>query len=327
MKFLITGINGFIGSHIAERLLKEGHTVRGLVRKTSDLSFLAGMEIEYCYGDITRPETLPEALKHIDTVIHVAGLASDWGKYETFHKINVQGTMNLAKEADIHKVKKFVHISTTAFYGFGHNYAVKESDDYQPTIFPYNETKRAAEEWLFEYSKKISMKITAIRPGNVFGPRDHTFIEKYLEAMEQGKMAYINGGRSKTCPAYIENLVDGIMLACFSDKADGEAFFITDGLDIDWKTFTDAFADELGIKRPKLSFPFYPVYFLAWIMELIYKLFGFKTAPLLTRYRISNGGRDYYFSIEKAKRILGYNPEVDFTAAVKRTVQWYKNRG
>ncbi|MBN2424300.1 MAG: NAD-dependent epimerase/dehydratase family protein [Calditrichaceae bacterium] len=327
MKFLITGINGFIGSHVAERLLKEGHTVRGLVRKTSDLSFLEGMTIDYYYGDITQPDTLSAALKNVDTVIHVAGLASDWGSYKTFHKINVQGTINLAKEADIQKVKRFVHISTTAFYGFGRNHAVKESDDYKPTIFPYSETKREAEKWLFEYSKKTSMKITAIRPGNVFGPRDHTFMEKYLEAMEQGKMAYIDGGASKTCPSYIENVLDGILLACFSGKADGEAFFITDGLDIDWKTFTDAFADELGIKRPKLSFPFYPVYFLAWVMELIYKILGIKTAPLLTRYRISNGGRDYYLSIEKAKRILGYTPKVDFNEAVKRTVQWYKNRG
>lgn len=325
-KFLITGVNGFIGSHIAERLLIDGHYVRGLIRKTSDLSFLQGMDIEYFYGDITQPETLPEALRDVDIVIHVAGLASDWGPYELFRKINVQGTINLAREAELQKVKRFVHISTVAFYGFGHQQAVRESDPVVHTIFPYNESKREAEEWLFDFAKTSAMEITAIRPGNVFGSRDHTFIEKYLEVMEQGKIAYVGGGKSKTCPTYIENLVDGVMLACFSEDAADEAFFITDGMDIDWKTFTNAFADKMGLKRPSLSAPFGLVYGIAWLMEMAYRLFRIKTAPLLTRYRISNGGKDYYFSIEKAREILKYNPRVGFEEAVAKTVKWYQNR-
>jgi nucleoside-diphosphate-sugar epimerase len=116
------------------------------------------------------------------------------------------------------------------------------------------------------------------------------------------------------------------MLACTSKNAVGEAYFITDGMDIDWKTFTDAFADEMSLKRPFLSVPFSFVYGISWLMEMMYKLFRIKTAPLLTRYRISNGGKDYYFSIEKAREQLGHNPKVNFKEAVTKTVVWYKNR-
>ena len=118
------------------------------------------------------------------------------------------------------------------------------------------------------------LEATAIRPGNVFGPRDHTFIDKYAQALDQGKGGYIGGGRSWTCPAYVENLADAIALACFEPAAAGEAFLATDGLDIDWRTFTEKLADELGVERPRLSVPFWLGYPLAAVMEGAYKVVG-----------------------------------------------------
>jgi nucleoside-diphosphate-sugar epimerase len=322
---LITGINGFIGSQIAEKMLAEGFKVRGLVRKTSDLKFIENFDIELFYGDITQPETLDEPTNGADIVIHAAAFASDWGPWEKFRKINVEGTMNIARAAHKNGVKRFVLISTVAMYGFG-KLDVKESDPKADTIFHYNESKKLAEKEVFAFAKEVGMPITAIKPGNVYGVRDHTFMEKYLDAMLDGKAAYINNGQSKTCPTYHEHLVQAIHLACVKDEALGESFFITDGRDINWKQFTDAFADELGIKRPKTSVPFWLGYTVAYLMEMVYKLFGIKNAPLLTRYRISNGGKNYTFSIDKAKEKLGYNPDVPFETAVKRTVEWYKNR-
>jgi 2-alkyl-3-oxoalkanoate reductase len=323
---LITGINGFIGSHIAERMIHKGYKVRGLIRKTSDLKFLLGLDINYFYGDITDIATLEAPLKDIDLVIHVAGLASDWGSYQKFYDINVQGTINLTLTAERNNVNRFVHISTVALHGFGHKEAVDETYPLANTIFHYNETKKEAERWLFEFAAQSDMEVTAVRPGNVFGPNDHTFIEKYLEALEEGKIALIDGGRRLTCPSYIENVVEGIFKAATVPAVDGEAFIITDGAVIDWKTFTHALTDEMGLKRPRLSVPFGFLYPVSFLMEMINKLLRLSAPPLLTRYRISNGGRDYYFSIEKAKQILGYKPIVDFKEAINRTVDWYRNR-
>ncbi len=322
---LVTGINGFIGSNLAERLLNEGWKVRGLVRKTSDLKFLKGLDIEYYYGDITEPNTLDEPMKGVYQVFHVAALSSDWGHYEKFYKINVEGTLNVAKAAHKASVERMVYISTVAMYGFG-RLNVKESDEKLHTDFPYCQTKRLAEEKVMEFVKESGLRLTAVKPGNVYGVKDHTFIEKYLDALESGKAGYVDGGKRKTCPVYVENLVDGIMLASQKEEAIGETFFITDGMDITWKEFTDKLADEMNLKRPTSSFPFFLAYAVAFVMEFIYTALDTKEPPILTRYRIFNGGKDYTFSIEKARKNLGYEPKIQFEEAIKRTVNWYRNR-
>lgn len=320
---LVTGINGFIGSNLAARLIKEGWKVRGLVRKTSDLKFLQGLDIEYFYGDITEPSTLTAPMNGTDVVFHVAALSSDWGPYEKFYKINVEGTMNVARAAHDAGVERMVYVSTVAMYGFG-RLDVKESDEKLQTDFPYCQTKSIAEEQVFKFANESGLRLTAVKPGNVYGINDHTFIEKYIDAMITGKVGFINGGVHKTCPVYIENLLDGIMLAAEKNEAIGETFFITDGMNISWKEFTDRLADELKLKKPKASFPFIIAYALAAILEFVYNAFDSKNPPLLTRYRITNGGRDYTFSIEKARRILGYEPKVNFDESISRTVNWYR---
>jgi len=325
-RILISSVNGFIGSHIAERLVKEGHQVRGLVRKTSDLKFIEGLEIELFYGDITERDSLIEPMKGIQIVIHVAGLAADWGPYEKFYAVNTIDTKNMAEIASLNRVKRFVHISTTAIHGFGGFRDIDESFPMTETIFLYCETKKLAEKWLFEFSKLTDMEICAIRPGNVFGPRDHTFIDKYADALKERTVGYIDRGNHWTCPTYVENLVEGVIKACFEPAARGESFFITDGLTIDWKTFTGKLADELGLEPPRFSIPFWLGYTVATLMESAYRLLAIPKPPLLTRYRISNAGRDYHFCIEKAKRLLKYSPVVPFDEAIKRTAHWYRER-
>lgn len=296
------------------------------MRRTSDRKFLANLEVDLHAGDITERDSIVRAAEGVDVVVHVAGLASDWGPYDRFFSVNVTGTRNVAEAAQAAGVRRFVHISTTAIHGFA---GFRDADETFPTprtVFPYCETKRIAEEWLFDYSRSTPMEITAIRPGNVFGPRDHTFIGKYLDALKDGKIAYIDGGKRWTCPTYVGNLVDGILLACFEPAASGTVFIITDGLPIDWRTFTGKLADELGVESPKRSVPYWLAYGSAFVMETAYGLLRREKPPLLTRYRISNGGRDYHFSVGKARKVLGYEPRVGLDEAVRRTVMWYRRR-
>jgi nucleoside-diphosphate-sugar epimerase len=324
--YLVTGINGFIGSHVSQRLLSRGLTVRGIVRRTSDLTFLQGQGPELSFGDITDRESLAAPMKGVEVVIHVAGLASDWGPLEKFYEVNVTGTRNTAEEANRAGVRRFVHIGTTAVHGFPGYSHITESAPMAETSFPYCETKKMAENWLFDFARTVRMEISSIRPGNVFGPRDHTFIEKYLDALVDGKLGYVSGGCCLTAPNYIDNLVDAIETASVEPRAAGEAFFITDGLDITWNAFTEKFAASLGVPAPKLSVPFAIAYALAYGSEKLYHLLGSSSPPMLTRYRISNGGRDYHFSIDKARNLLAYNPAVNFEDAVENTVRWYRNR-
>jgi nucleoside-diphosphate-sugar epimerase len=324
-KAFITGINGFIGSNLAKQLIDQGIEVYGLVRKSSDLSFIKGLNLKLFRGDITNPGTLiPEWFNDIDTVFHVAGLAADWGPYGLFYKINVEGTQNIAKISAQAGVKRFVYISTVAFHGFGRT-NIKETDPVPKKLIPYAKTKWLAEQWLWNFSKNTGMEITAIRPGNVFGPNDRTFMLKYLDAMEKGKFAQINHGKAKTCPTFILNLTNAIILAATHQNAPGNAFIVTDGLDIDWNTFNNLLAEEMGIKLKNTSIPYSIAMAAAKLYYALHSALGLKPEPFLTPYRINNGGKDYHFSIEKIKSMLGFTPPYDLKTAVRMTVQWYKD--
>lgn len=320
--YLITGINGFIGSHVAKKILKEGKSLRGLIRKTSNLDFIKDLDIELIYGDISQPDTLDKAVEGVEKVIHIAGMALDWGFYKDFYRVNYQGTLNVAMSSEKARVKRFIHISSAAVHGFGFR-NIDETYPMAGKLNSYGKTKKMAEEWLFEFARSTEMEITVLKPGNVYGPDDHTFIDKYLEAIYTGKIAYVNRGRALTCPGFIDNLVEGIWLACNVDGAAGEAFFITDGLEITWKEFTEKLAEALHVKKPRFSIPFSVGYAAALIVEGIFRAFRIRKSPAITRYRVCNGGLDYHLSIDKARKVLNYQTSVNLDQAVKRTVDWY----
>ncbi len=321
-KVLVTGANGFIGSNLCRRLLTEGCTVHALVRNSSSLKFLEGLPVRLFYGDITLPETLPLALEGVDTVFHVAGLAADWGPFSLFEKINFRGTQNVARAASATGTKRFVYVSTVAFHGFGKQ-NVREDDPPAKNLIPYAKTKLMAEQWLWNFSKTTAMEVTAVRPGNVFGVNDHTFLFKYIDALLQGKFAEINHGRSKTCPVYVENLVNIFLLAAREPQAAGNAYLATDGLDITWHQFNTALADRLDVPLPKTSIPFGMAMAAAKSYYALHRLLHIKSEPFITPYRVNNGGRDYHFSIQKLKEHFGYHPAVSLEEGLKRTVESY----
>jgi nucleoside-diphosphate-sugar epimerase len=318
-KILVTGANGFIGSNLVKRLSDDGNLVKGFVRKTSDLSFLEGLNVEVALGDITDINTLEIATKGIDKVYHVAGLAADWGPYSLFDRINFEGTRNVALAANRNGVKKLIHISTVAFHGFG-KINMNENSPVPKNLIPYAKTKFLAEEWLWQFAKTSDVKITAIRPGNVFGINDRTFITKYIDALLKGKFAQVNNGKSLTCPIFIDNLTDIITMVGNSEKADNNAFIATDGLKINWQTFNYKLAKSLGIKLPKTSIPYKIAYPAAKAFYGMHRFFKVKTEPFLTPYRVNNGGQDYHFSIEKLKQFFDYAPKTDIDTAIQKTV-------
>jgi len=325
MKAFITGINGFIGSNLASRLLQQGQQVSGLVRKTSDLSFLEGLSVKLFFGDLLNRPILDKGTEGVDVVYHVAGLASDWGPIEEFRKINVEGTKNLLESSLKSGVKRFIFISSTAVHGFGGFRDANEESEMGDTFFPYCITKREAEELVNRYHRERGLPTLIIRPGNVFGPKDRTIFIKMAELLDKRQMVYINGGRALTCPTYIDNLIDAILLAVSRKDTIGETFIITDGLEITWKEYIDKIAEKLGVKRPLISIPYPLAYSAGAVAEAFLRLFGSKRPPIVTRYRIANAGRDYHFSIEKARNKLGYKPKVPLDEAMERTVKWYRN--
>lgn len=324
MKALVTGANGFVGSNLCEALINKGVQVRGLVRKTSDLSFLKGFDVELIYGSLDNRKILENAARDIDIVYHVAALTSDWGALRLFRKANVEGTRNILGVSYESGIKRFIYISSVAVHDCHGVRDIVETYPAKANISSYCISKREAEDIVMEFYNKYNFPVTIIRPGDVFGPRDRTSFLKLVKALEAHKLPLINQGKALFPYTYVENLVNGIILAGENEKAVGQAYIITDGIKITWKEYFKALTTELKIKEPTLSINSGIAWLLAVALEIIYKILHIKSRPPATKYLIAHMRDDIHFSIKKANEELGYEPGIPFEESIKRTVRWYR---
>jgi len=319
-KILITGASGFIGSHLLKHLAgKKSFQTAGLVRKTSNLFRLQGKEYHLLHASLDEP--LENIVHGFDIVIHTAALARDWGNYNNFYRTNVEGTVNIVK-ASIHcGVKRFIHFSSVVVYGFKGNVNTDETKKMKPFSNNYCITKSLTEEKIMRFKDEIELFI--LRPSNVFGPFDTSFTYPLYSALEKGLAGWTAGGKTLTSPCYIKNLVQAAGLCLKAPGGAGEAYNITDGKDILWKEYLKMTADELQKKPPFLPVPAALLYRASLILEKGFQLFHSQKPPLITPYRIAQSMRDFSFSIDKAKRLLGYSPSYTTLEGTKESIEWY----
>lgn len=321
MKILITGANGFIGSHILRSLsANPDYQVSGLVRETSDLFRLKDGWYNFRFGSLNEP--LENIVRGFDVIIHTAARSSDWGDYNNFYRTNVEGTVNLLQASIAGGVGRFIHFSSTVIYGFGGNRLTGEEKPPAPFPNPYCLTKLAAERELLRSRDRIDLII--LRPSNVFGPDDLTTTYPLFEALRKGMPGFPAGGRYLTSPCYIGNLVAATELALEARCSSGEAYNISDGNDIPWCDFLALIAKEMGVKPPRWALPPRPLLLAAGILEKVYAFFGSTRPPVITPYRIAQAVNDYSFSIEKARSVLGYAPPTSTEEGIRRSVEWFR---
>ncbi|HDQ45567.1 MAG TPA: NAD-dependent epimerase/dehydratase family protein [bacterium] len=323
MKILVTGANGFVGSHLSRKLSDAGHAVRALVRETSDLSLLVQIPVERVTGALDDPESLRRAAEGADIVIHAAAAVSDWGWPDYFRRVNVEGTRNMLDAAICAGAKRFILISSIAVHTYTGAADMDEDAPQHPTVIPYVQTKREAETLTLARHREGAIEAVIIRPGDVFGPGDRVTLSRLAPMLERGWMPLISGGKRLAAFTYVENLADAILLAAGSDRASGEAFVITDGTRRTWEDYFIRLTEAVGAPRPRLSLNGDFLYGLACLLEGLYRTLGIRSRPPVTRYVAGHLRRDVHFSIRKAAAVLGYRPAVDFDEAVRKTAAWY----
>ncbi len=231
MRFLITGINGFIGSNLARKLIEQDHHVRGLILKGTDESNLEGIadKIEKVYGDITVPETINSLFEGIDVVVHLAARASDWGAEKLFRKINYNGSKNVLNASIEAGVRRFLFMSSLVVHGFDGFQSADESTPYNPWN-AYARSKKDVEDLLNRTIEEGMIEVVIMRPGfNIFGPHDRLGSLELFSRIDKGKsLPCLNKGKSLICYSYVENLADGIILVATHPDAQG-TYIITDG--------------------------------------------------------------------------------------------------
>jgi len=323
---LITGATGFIGGHLAQRLVQEGYQVRCLVRATSDTSLVDKLDVEIAVGDLTRARSLARAAEGCRYVFHCGARVSDWATTKEIARVNVQGTRNLLEACVDASVQRVVHFSTTDIYGYPGRAAIDET--YVATRFRnwYAQTKLAAEAEVRRVEKAHELDAVILRPATVYGPRSTAVIGEIARAMRDGNMLLIDGGRAIAGLCYVENLVDAAVLALRHDAAPGHAFNVSDGLDITWKEFTDGLAKGFGCPQVRWSLPYWMANGIGFSLEHGYRLLRkttrLNTQPLLSRQAVHMLGKDQDFSNRKAREMLGWEPRVDYATGLDATLVW-----
>lgn len=321
MRALVTGANGFTSSYLIRNLLKKGYSIRGLVRKTSDLKLLKGLDIEYVYADLATDKITAEIMEGVDVVYHIgAAYRTEGVPQKYFDDVNVEGTKKLLEAALEASVKKFVHCSTVGVQGDILNPPAKETHPYNPGDH-YQDSKLEGEKIALNFFKSKGLNGTVVRPVGIYGPGDTRFL-KLFKFINNGKFRMIGNGKVLYHLTFVEDLVEGFVLAGESDKANNEIFTIGGEGYLTLNELVEKISKILDKPVSKTSIPVWPVWIGAVLCEIICKPFGIS--PPLFRRRIDFFTKDRAFDISKAKTLLGYNPKIDLEEGLQKTAVWYR---
>ena len=206
MRALVTGANGFIGSHLVEKLIRSGTKVRCFVRRTSDLRWLRDLPAEIVYGDCTDRDSLSSAVAGVNCVYHLAG-ATKAKRKEDFFATNAGGTENLIRACLDHnpKIEKFIYLSSQAASGPCVDGRMKVESDPDFPISSYGKSKRIGEEAVLEHGSRIP--VTILRPSTVYGPRDRDVLSLLKLIAKKIKFS-LRGVTQSISMCFVSDLVD-----------------------------------------------------------------------------------------------------------------------
>ncbi len=326
---LVTGATGLVGSHVAERAVKAGWRVRALVRMHSDIRLLQKWSVELITGSMTEPYSVQGAVRAATHIVHCAAKLGDWGPVEPYRDVNVRGMESLLEAASKNdKLQRLVHISSMAVYQPRDHFDTDESEPLNKVgVDSYALTKVEAEELADHYVRREKLPVVTLRPGWIYGPRDRVVLPRILDRLRRRRFLWLGSGQQLMNNVYVRNLVDAIFLALEHDGVTGEAFNITDPRLVTKEEFFGTIADEAGVPRPERHLPLGVAKVLATGMQGAWKLLGADHPPPLSLATWKILGLNLGYSIDKARKQLGYDPQVDFQEGMKTTMEWFRKKG
>lgn len=310
-KFLVTGGAGFIGSNLCEAILELGYKVVCLDNLSTGQEknieiFLNNENYTFIKGDIRDLETCIKACENVDYVLHQAAWGSVPRSIEmplVYEEINIKGTLNMLEAAKQNCVKKFVYASSSSVYGDEPNLP-KTEERVGNVLSPYALTKRTNEEYAKLYTKLYNLDTYGMRYFNVFGRRQNpegayaAVLPKFISQLLKGEQPKINGdGKQSRDFTYIDNVIEANLKSCLaSSEYAGEAFNIAYG------------------GRD-------------YLIDIYYSLCKALNSDIEPIFGPDRAGDIKHSNacIDKAKRMIGYNPEYSFEKGIKEAIDWYKN--
>ncbi|MBN1901942.1 NAD-dependent epimerase/dehydratase family protein [Candidatus Sumerlaeota bacterium] len=321
-RILITGATGFIGSHLAEYLSKRGDDVTCLVRKTSNLRWLEGLDVHFHTGEVTDKKSLQDIPGDMDYVYHLASLTKAIQPFDYYH-VNAEGTRNILETCvkNNPKIKRFILMSSLAAAGPAlKNVPLTENCERNP-ITDYGKSKLEAEKIAEEFRDKIP--ITIIRPPAVYGPRDQDILYQF-KMIQKGWLMNVGKKDQMLSMVFAPDLVEATVRLAECEAADGETFFVCNPEDYSLSRLNNELIRILGMKHVKrLTLPRWIVCLFAWFAEMGA---SFTRKPaLLNRQKILELCQPCWLcSPEKMRKITGYVCPTPIEKGFSDTAEWYK---
>lgn len=325
MRYLITGATGFVGSHIAEACVQRGQAVVAVVRPSSDTSLLDKWGVVSLRGQLTDAGLIRRAMEDVDVVVHCAAKVGNWGPLEDYLRANVEPLRTMLETCKGHALSRFVHMSSLGVYPARHHYGTDETAPLPANHSDgYSQSKVEAEKVALQYYRDYGVPVVILRPGFVYGPRDRAVMPRIIEGLRKKQVRYPGGGRAALNTIFIRNLVDAVFLAVDQTQAVGQVYNLTDGEFVSKRRFIEAVADAFELPHPTLTPPLWIAKAIARTCESYARMRGAAEAPRFNLTTLKFLGLNLDFSIDKARRDLGYRPRHTFDDAISETMAWYK---
>jgi len=327
MRVLITGGTGFIGSRLALRHVTEGHDVQVVGQantqpeiQNSELLRAGGVRVTF--ASVTDADRFGSLLRGVDVVYHLAAAQHETNVPDQhFWDVNVTGTENVLKASGRAGVKRFVHGSTIGVYGAALQGQLDEHSPLQPDNI-YGVTKLAGEQRALAFQEQLPVVI--IRIAETFGPGDYRLL-KLFTGIKKRVFVMIGDGRNRHHPIYIDDLLDGFLLAGVAPEAVGQVFVLAGKEIVTTYDMVTAIARQLGTSLRRFHLPLPVLTAIAAGTERVCRPFGIR--PPLHRRRLDFFRKSFAFSATQAHRRLGFAPRVSFQTGVEETARWYRRLG
>jgi dihydroflavonol-4-reductase len=323
MKVLITGAGGFIGSHLVDSQLEQGHNVRAVDLHLDLLQHQsANPQLEAIKSDITDENMLKRLVEGVEVIYHLASAHLDVSlPDEHYRRVNVGATLSLLEAAHRAGVKRFVHCSSVGVIGDVENPPADETTDCRPTNI-YERTKLEGEREALAYSRRTSFPVVVMRPAWVYGPRCPR-TSKLVRTISKGRFLFFGSGQNMRHPVYIRDAVKGLELCASTEGVSGEVFIIAGEQAVSVTELVSVISRELAVRSPKLHLPITLGLLGGYSLETAFKLIGKQ--PPFSRRSVDFFRKHNAYHIGKAKRRLGYQPQVDLRTGIQKTIQWNQN--